>query len=938
MKFIQTSLLAPGFGWDAAVSLVNSCQLAYKAEDAVRFTWGEEPGIDVLQVFSSGPTQGYVVEGAGFVLCAFRGTDTLGDWFTNIGTAKLQRPYGTVHRGFFVAYARVERLVRGYAGRAKERGKVFWLTGHSLGGALAQIAAQEIANSYGRAGLCTFGQPRTVNADANRRLTGSLEFSYHRVVNSEDLVTRVPPNFGHTGRLIHFDPMGRPRNALGAAIESEGTSEPLPMGEAEFERRKAQIRTLRAGIMAAEIAELSAGPDGAMALEDPDRVLDATIEGFMPGVKDHRMTEYVRLVSRLVASETRKFEPPIEMMLNLSTSVLAPVGRMDPERFRDLEMAAAPPPPMVQRDPAFEAPDATGFGIQPPAGRVGPPLMPLVIRTAGPGWEPPAGARVQSRIADFVTLLADVAALAAIRGDAGVVSFEISRDAGITELDRSLPFVKCDQVQRPPIDETGDAALVGIVDSGVDILHEAFLDGNGKTRILAIWNQRDQRGPAPNLVDPALPQSYGTLLLGPEIQAMIDAFEAAGTAPHWLWRDGGSGHGTHVAGIAAGRATSRWGPGMAPGAGLLVVVPNYMTAAADTQSLGYAMSHLDALAFLKAVAGGATSILPAPRPIAVNVSSGMTAGAHDGSTALEAAIDALSGGGRDAGFVIVKSAGNEGHQGGHASVSLFQGITEIEWESQEVARDIDYFEGWYDDADDLGFTLRTPSGAPSTHVDLQNREISEVIDGNLCQMKLTRRHHDNGESLLVISISPATVPIRRGNWILEIRGNAIRTADSTFHLWVERMENRAVRLQNDDDRTTISIPGTARHVVTVGACDTGPSPRLIAATSLGLTRDGRAKPDLAAPGDGIVSALANTADRAAVGPRTGTSMAAPHVTGALALALSRRARSGRQQFNTLQLANALVATATRLRPGHHPGFGHGILDVLALLGDLDAEP
>ena len=405
-----------------------------------------------------------------------------------------------------------------------------------------------------------------------------------------------------------------------------------------------------------------------------------------------------------------------------------------------------------------------------------------------------------------------------------------------------------------------------------------------------------------------------------------------------MLRDGGSGHGTHVAGIAAGRATSRWGPGMAPEAGIVVVIPNMMTEAGDPQSLGYSVSHLDGLAFLRSVAAGGTALLNEPRPIAVNLSLGMNAGAHDGSTLLEAAVDAMSGGGRDRGFVIVKSAGNERTHGGHASTRVFQGLTDLEWESADLDRDVDYFEGWFDNVDDLGFRLRTPLGSRSSQLDLNARDISEVLDGNLCQMKLTRLHADNGESRLVISISPEAVPIRRGRWVLEIQGNAIRSGEAEFHIWVERMENRAVRFLRDDDETTLSIPGTANHIVTVAACDTGQLPRLTASTSFGLTRDGRAKPDIAAPGDGVVSARAATADREAVVPETGTSMAAPHVTGALALALSRRAKSGRQQFNGNQLAQALVATARRVTPLHHPGFGNGILDALALIQELDQEP
>ncbi len=947
MKFHPRDLTHRGFSWNAAISFVNACHLAYKSEGAVRHSWQQASWpADVLQVFSSGPTQGFVVEGDDFVLCAFRGTDTFSDWFTNIGTARVARPYGTAHRGFFLAFQRAEALIRAYAKRAKQSGKAFWLTGHSLGGAIAQIAAHELAGSYDRIGLYTFGQPRTVNANAAHRLTGSLGLDYHRIVNNQDTVTRIPSNFGHSGRLIHFDAMGRPLNGAGKPVgqgaefggveaevepdEGAGPTEPPPMTEAEFERRKAEVRALQIEIAGAEMAEEGAFEGEAMS--GSGRALEATVEGMMPGVQDHRITEYVRLISRLVSSETRKFETQVSMLRKLSASQHPPVGSIDSGR------RVMPEGFFGAAEAVFERPDfeATGFGVPEAPGAPVARMMPLLIKVTG-DWAPPPGARVQSRIGDYVTLLVDEQSHQSLQGDAVVNAIEASRDAGIAELDRSLPYVKAEQIHRQPIDERGDAALVGIVDSGVDILHEAFLDTNGKTRILAIWNQRDQRGPSPNSVDPSFSQTYGTLHLHDDLQAQIEAFEQTGQEPHWLLRDGGDGHGTHVAGIAAGRATTRWGDGMAPEAGLLVVIPNMMTAAGDPQSVGYSVSHLDALSFLKTAATGGNTVLAAPRPIAVNVSIGMNAGAHDGSTLLESAVGALTGGGQDDGFVIVKSAGNERTHGGHARVALFQGQVDLEWDSADLERDMDYFEGWYEDSD-LSFALRTPLGSRSQQVGLNLRETSETLDGNFCQMKFTRLHHDNGHSRLVIVISPEAVPIRRGTWTLEITGNAIFSADADFHIWVERMDNRAIRFKSDDDETTLSIPGTASHVVTVAACDTGTHPKLTGTSSFGLTRDGRAKPDLAAPGQGVVSARAATRDRAAVAPATGTSVGAPHVTGALALALSRRAKSGRQQFNSNQLAQLLRATVRKVRPTHHPGFGHGILDALALLQEIDREP
>src|SRR5262245_20340797 len=83
---------------------------------------------------------------------------------------------------------------------------------------------------------------------------------------------------------------------------------------------------------------------------------------------------------------------------------------------------------------------------------------------------------------------------------------------------------------------------------------------------------------------------------------------------------------------------------------------------------------------------------------------GMNAGAHDGSSLLELAFDLFSGGGRDPGYIIVKSAGNEFAQDGHASVQAFQGgVTPIEWTTEAAPRREDYLEFWFRSSDDLIF-------------------------------------------------------------------------------------------------------------------------------------------------------------------------------------------------------------------------------------------
>lgn len=115
----------------------------------------------------------------------------------------------------------------------------------------------------------------------------------------------------------------------------------------------------------------------------------------------------------------------------------------------------------------------------------------------------------------------------------------------------------------------------------------------------------------------------------------------------------------------------------------------------------------------------------------------------------------------------------------------------------------------------------------------------------------------------------------------------------------------------------------------MAACESTLPARTITSSARGLTRDGRAKPDLASPGLDIVAAGANGATTATV-QMTGTSMAAPHVTGSVALVLSKRHKSvTAAQVNTVQIRTALHRTCQGFNARHNSELGFGVLDTLA---------
>ncbi len=160
-------------------------------------------------------TAGFVVANDEIIVIVFRGTEDQLDWFTNVRAAWVALQGGTrVHTGFFQAYwpirdtlfAKVERLL-------KTKPRSVYVTGHSLGGALALMATAELANHQDAlirdsiAACYTFGCPRAGDASFDLYVKVPL----YRVTNGVDLVPAVPPailGYRHVGDTRYFGAAG----------------------------------------------------------------------------------------------------------------------------------------------------------------------------------------------------------------------------------------------------------------------------------------------------------------------------------------------------------------------------------------------------------------------------------------------------------------------------------------------------------------------------------------------------------------------------------------------------------------------------------------------------------------------------------------------------------------------------------------------------------
>ena len=465
----------------------------------------------------------------------------------------------------------------------------------------------------------------------------------------------------------------------------------------------------------------------------------------------------------------------------------------------------------------------------------------------------------------------------------------------------------------------GRGALIGIIDSGFDLTHPCFLDTRGRTRILAAWDQSNLAGSAG-----APPPAFG---YGVEYTAAtIDGHVAAQRVVIVKNHEGAGAHGTYVAGIAAGGG----GPhgayqGVAPEAHLILVTYR------NDVPVGGSAYVLDAIDYIRQHARASG------RPVVINLSQGDNLGAHDGTSLLERAIDHVTEEGRT---LVVVSAGNE--RGGpachHAQGKVEQGgelaLSFALKACPGCGVDGDAIELWYGGCDYFAVALQAPGGERSDFVEPGGGDVViEFPGGNRARVRSQTGHPTNGDNCVAIILERSEA-WGAGPWQLILRGDRVECGD--FDAWADRPNAVTVidfRSQQSD-ASTITLPGNSRRAITVGGfisrpatCESAGEVRgdFAPGSSVGPTRDGRIKPDLTAPSTLVMAPRVRKGGRPpCYDLRSGTSMAAPHVTGVIALLWSIWPGLGAEQIRGALLSTARADAFTGVTP--NTSWGQGKLD------------
>lgn len=487
---------------------------------------------------------------------------------------------------------------------------------------------------------------------------------------------------------------------------------------------------------------------------------------------------------------------------------------------------------------------------------------------------------------------------------------------------------------------TGKGTAIAVLDSGVDYRHPDFRNADGSTRILAYWDQslpfasfnkentnsnssnsdnfqyisttnsqnnyiaadnktntrRDTISKHSFTIDN--PYNLGVIFSEEDLNRLLmpksssvpsdpSTFSVTVPATELLSpSEDISGHGTHIAGICSGngRASNGNNQGVAPESSLIVVKLKNETSSVYTDYANLMMAVDFAVRF-----ANSRSL-----PLSINISYGSNDGSHTGSSLLELFMEQVSLYGKN---VICAATGNEGLTRRHTSLNTISNQNtydkSIDFTIAPGERSL-YLEIWQAFADDFFYELFAPSGLESFVFPAVPGIYAYMIADTTIYLTINNPTPYQPFRQYFLSFSSNTTFITSGTWALHIASTPTgKIVDGRLQFWLPSKEatNSATGFLSPSSDMTFTIPSTASSVISVSGYDS--SLDVFAPFSgQGFSNNRHTKPDLCAPAVNILS----TAPGGGYTIRTGTSMAAPFVTGAAALLMQHGIVNGNDPF------------------------------------------
>lgn len=422
------------------------------------------------------------------------------------------------------------------------------------------------------------------------------------------------------------------------------------------------------------------------------------------------------------------------------------------------------------------------------------------------------------------------------------------------------------QVQRPPLNLTGQGVILCFIDTGIDYRDPAFLDENGNSRILALWDQTIQTGTPPDGL------KYGSEYRREDINRALRSEDPYSIVPSLDT----NGHGSVLAGVAAGSLVRQGSPyiGAAPNADIVVVklkeckqylrnfylVPDGVPAYQEND-------------IMLAIKYAESFVRLFERPVVICLGLGTNQGDHAGSSSLSRYLSYYAIRRSRAAIVC---GGNEGNAAHHYHGMLNELTSEGSFRDVEIRVSEGclgfWLEIWGTLPDAFNLSLRTPGGEniPELRLGLQQSiTYSLIYEKSRVTIDSTLVEENSGEELILVRIQDPTP----GIWTFRISAIG-RLHNGSFHMWLPITEflSAPVYFLNPDPSMTLTEPSMAPEVMSVSTYN-AENNSFYAESGRGFGRTGQIRPDLAAPGVNVSTIR---------GRRTGSSLAAAITAGAVA--------------------------------------------------------
>lgn len=402
---------------------------------------------------------------------------------------------------------------------------------------------------------------------------------------------------------------------------------------------------------------------------------------------------------------------------------------------------------------------------------------------------------------------------------------------------------------------TGRGILIAVLDTGIDYRHDDFRNPDGTTRIIRIWDQNATGIPPTGF-------SLGAEYNQEEINAAL-----AGTDTINIPTTDQIGHGTAVAGLAAGNGRASGGnyPGGAPEASLLIVS---LKKAADA-------FHTSDTSLVCGIQYAFNTAAAMNMPLVIIISCGSNQGAHDGSSLFEQYINDMADRWPSA---IVIAMGNEGVSGKHfqarltAGSSIDAGFT--------VRGRIDMLNLTLLKPFAAGFDIQIMDGAgnASEIFDLNHNQVIMLGTTQIIISPGTPLPSSTGQKTAIIFHGLSDDPLASTIWTIRVKNNSGTYADVNMWLPVTDFDGSNTAFLSPDPNTSLTIPATVPKAISVGGYNSAAG-TFADFSGRGFTMAGTVKPEVCAPAVSVIS----TAAGGGYNIFTGTSYAASITAGACAL-------------------------------------------------------